>query len=62
MIPNETIKQIMIRRDNLTEQAAIELINQAREELFQRLNNDENVEDICAEYFGLEPDYLMELL
>ena len=27
-----------------------------------KLENGEDVDDICEEYFGLEPDYLMEFL
>ena len=58
----ETIKQILIRRDGMSEQDADELINEANAELYDRLDNNKDADDICQEYFGLEPDYLIELL
>jgi len=62
-MPRETIKQILIRRDNFTVQEADNLITEAREEL-EYLLEDGNIcdaENICMDYFGLEPDYLDEL-
>lgn len=60
----ETIKDILIRRDGMTEEDAQELIDAAREELREAVDNGDiwRADDICAEYFGLEPDYLDELL
>ena len=41
----------------------IDLINDAKEDLYERIDDgDEGIDDICQEWFGLEPDYLMELL
>jgi len=57
-----SIKQILMRRDNLTADEADEQIAEAKEELLQRLERGEPADDICEEFFGLEPDYLMELL
>lgn len=63
-MPNETIKQVLIRRDGMTEQEANNLIIDAKAALQKYLNESDffAAEDICSEYFGLEPDYLMELL
>lgn len=60
----ESIKQVLMRRDNISAQRADELIQEAREALFDylALNDHDAAEDVCQEYFGLEPDYLMELL
>ena len=60
----ESIKQILIRRDKMTEVEATDLINDAKGQLSDYLAEGdlEGAEDICQEYFGLEPDYLMELL
>ena len=65
----ETIKQILIRRDNMSPQAADNLIQYAKEQLQEYLISAktdplyfELAEDICAEFFGLAPDYLYELL
>jgi len=49
-------------RDNITEEEAESLISECRRELFERLENGELPFDICDEFFGLEPDYLEELI
>ena len=63
-MPIESIKQILMRRDGMTEQEAKNLIIDAKATLQEYLDNNDffAAEDICNEYFGLEPDYLMELL
>ena len=60
----ETIKQVLMRRDNMSSDEANDLIDEAKEMLQEYLANDDFMaaEDICAEYFGLEPDYLDELM
>ena len=60
----KSIKQIIMRRDGLKEQEAESLINEAREQLQAYLDAGliDQVENICQEYFGLEPDYLIELI
>ncbi len=60
----ESIKQVLIRRDNMSSQDADNLIADAREALQEYLENSdqESAENICEEYFGLEPDYITELL
>lgn len=58
----ETIKQVLMRRDNMSEEAAEELILQAKDDLDERLIKGEMPEDICQEWFGLEPDYIFDLL
>jgi len=60
----ETIKQILMKRDGMTEQEADNLIEEARQALNDCLDNDEQEEagNICQEYFGLEPDFIMELI
>lgn len=60
----ESIKQVLIRRDGLSSNAAQLLIDEAKEALQEYLayNDIEAAENICEEYFGLEPDYIFELL
>jgi len=58
----ETIKEILMKRDNLSPQEADELIEQATDDMHERLAAGEMPHDICMEWFGLEPDYLMELI
>ena len=57
-----SIKEVLMERDELTEAEAEEQIEEARKELYNRLNSGEMPYDICEEYFGLEPDYIAELM
>ncbi len=61
-MPDETIKQILMQRDSLSAEEADDQIAEAKEELMKRLESGDDPSDICEEFFGLEPDYLMELL
>jgi len=58
----ESIKQALMRRDGVTEEEALEVISDARQDLNERLAGEEMPDSICAEWFGLEEDYVMELL
>jgi predicted DNA-binding protein (UPF0278 family) len=60
----ESIKQILIRRDSMSESEADELIQDARDTFNEYLANGDmsSAEDVCNEFFGLEPDYLDELI
>ena len=58
----ETIKEILIRRDGMTGSEADKLIQSARDDMNSRLADGDMPDDICAEYFGLEPDYIFELV
>jgi hypothetical protein len=57
------IKRILMLRDKMTPNEAEELISQARGQLeeYLFLGDIESAENICSEYFGLEPDYIEEL-
>jgi len=61
---NETIKQILMRRDGMSADEADDLIEAAIEGMNDYLddNNFMAAMDICEEYFGLEPDYLDEIM
>ena len=56
------LKEVLIKRDGLTEEQACRSIDEARNELLDRLANGEYAFDICEEYFNLEPDYLEDLI
>jgi len=58
----ETIKEVLMRRDGMGEVAADVLIAMAKADFFERVEagDIEADIDVCAEYFGLEPDYAME--
>ena len=59
-----TIREILMSRDGMTGNEADNLINEAREQM--QIYIDEGdlycAENICEEFFGLEPDYLFELI
>jgi hypothetical protein len=58
------IKSILMSRDGMSSEEANKLIGEALYELNERLltGDLDSSYDICEEYFGLEPDYLMELV
>lgn len=60
----ESIKEVLMRRDGMSSEAADELIEIAKEELQERMADGDfsAAEDICFEFFNLEPDYIFELL
>lgn len=60
----ETIKQVLINRDNMSEKEADDLIFTAKEELQELLaiGDIETAERICEDFFGLEPDFIFDLL
>lgn len=55
---SESIIDILIRRDGLSREEAIDMLHDAR----LRVAEGENPEDILYEEFGLEPDYIWQLL
>ena len=57
-----TIKETLMQQHHLTSEESDNLIEQAKEDVMQRLSCGEDVSNICNEYFGLEPDYLDELV
>ena len=59
-----SIKEILMRRDGLTEAEANDEIAEAKDQLDEYLRDGDlaSAENICQQYFGLEPDYVMELL
>jgi len=58
----DSIKEVLMRRDGMTEVEADDLVSMARADLIDRLETGECAGDICQEWFGLEPDYLDDLI
>jgi hypothetical protein len=58
----KTLKEVLMERDQLSEAEADSAIAEAKKELNDRLNAGELPFDICEELFGLEPDYLTDLI
>jgi hypothetical protein len=46
----------------MSDEEADEMLDEALEELRLRIDDGVDVSDFCEEYFGLEPDYLEDLL
>lgn len=57
-MPQETLKQVLMRRDGLSAAEAYELIAEARE----RCLEGKDPEEILHDDFGLEPDYIWDLI
>ena len=60
----KSIKEVLISRDELTEDEAQEAVDDAKVEFEDRLHDPDTHGDpfeICSDLFGLEPDYLNEL-
>lgn len=60
----ETIKAVLMNRDGISETEADELISEATDTLEAYLDDGDFIgaEDVCADYFGLELDYVDELM
>ena len=52
------LKRILMERDELSSKEADEIISQAR----QMILDGEDAEEVLYEEFGLEPDYIFDLL
>ncbi len=52
------IERILMRRDDYTREEAREALMEARE----RVADGDNPEDVLYEEFGLEPDYIFDLI
>ncbi len=59
-----SLRETLIARDGITNAEADELIAEARAQRFAYLDDGDTelAHDICEEMFGLEPDYLDDLL
>lgn len=58
------IKTILMERDGMTAKEADMVIREAKKALKGYLadGDNESAENICEEFFDLEPDYIFELL
>lgn len=62
MEERESIVQVLMRRDGMTRAEASDLVEDCKADLEERLAMGEMPLDICEEWFGLEPDYLDEIM
>lgn len=61
----DNMKDVLKRRDNLTEQEAVSEVETAKETLYDIIDcggGIDEVEDMLACDYGLELDYIMDLL
>ena len=60
----ETIKEVLMQRDGMLSEEADRLIEDAKVDLKFLLEEGNTLAayEICSDWFGLEPDYIMELL
>ena len=58
----DSIASVLVQRDGMDPEEARELVEEARQDLMTRIDAGESPFDLCEEWFGLEPDYLDELL
>lgn len=60
----KSIKETIMERDGLTEMEADQLIKEAKADFNESIAcaDLESAENICADWFGLESDYLFDLL
>ena len=60
----EEVIQILMRRDDLTREEAIDEIKNFKQEAKSLMEDGRfwEVEDLLIDYLGLEPDYLMALM
>ena len=56
------IYQVLMERDGMTEADAKEAVTVCQTELNERLAEGDLPYDICEEHFGLEPDFIEELI
>lgn len=58
------IKRVLMKRDGMSSEEADNLIDEAKEALQYYLDEGDSfgAENVCEEFFGLEPDYLFELI
>ena len=58
----ESIRDILIKRDGISPESADTLIREAKSAFDEYLaeGDEESAYNICQEFFGLEPDFLVE--
>ncbi len=54
------IISILMHRDGLTRQQAQEAFDEAKEAIFEAIDDDHDPEEVLADLLGLEPDYIFE--
>jgi len=60
----DDLKTTIMRRDDISSEEADDQIAEAKAQLMEYLEEGDScsAQDICEEFFGLEPDYLFDLI
>jgi len=58
----DTIREVLMNRDGLSAEEADRLFKEAADEFENRLDRGEDMTDFCIEVFGLEEDYIFEII
>jgi len=61
MTQRKPLKQVLIEDFDYTIEEAEQSIQDAQEDLMDRLMNGGDPFEVCYDHFGLEPDYLEDL-
>jgi predicted Zn-ribbon and HTH transcriptional regulator len=58
------VVRILIERDSLTEEEAVEMVKDAQSELYEALQSTSCVtpEEVIENELGLEPDYILDII
>ena len=56
------LQKVLMKRDGLSAEEANDLIELAVDDFNERLATGDMCPDICAEWFGLEEDYIEDLI
>ena len=59
-----SIVKVLMNRDGLTKDEAVAQVKECQADLMDRISEGDTLSamDICEEYFGLEPDYLEDMI
>ena len=58
----DSIESVLMERDGMTAAEADSQIAEAKAEIWDMLGRGEDPYNICVDYWGLEPDYIEELI
>ena len=58
------LKRVLMERDGISESEADSLIQEASSAFYEYLDNGDlmEAEDVLSDFFGLEPDYIMDIM
>lgn len=61
-MPRSSLKDVLMKRDGMTSEEADKAIANAEKEFLDRLEDGDDCDDFMMEVFGLEPDYIEDMI